>query len=200
VITSPEVLMRTSVVQQLGGQQQALWYTHDMEMWLRISAFADVGHVNGPDQAWHRDHPDSLSARLVDELQDLRERRAAFDVLFAGRAGSIPEAAVLQRLANHAIAREALRRACHLYERGRATSELVTPLIELAREVAAVEDLPDYWRRLERSAIDGTRVQRRPVYVAGVLRRRVQHQIDARLWRRTGSYGRSLGARNFGKV
>ena len=77
VITSPEVLMRTSVVQRVGGQQP-LMYTHDMEMWLRISAFADVARVNGPDQAWHRDHPDSLSARLVDELKDLHERRAAF--------------------------------------------------------------------------------------------------------------------------
>ena len=59
VITSPEVLMRTSVVQRVGGQQP-LMHTHDMEMWLRISAFADVARVNGPDQAWHRDHPDSL--------------------------------------------------------------------------------------------------------------------------------------------
>ena len=56
VISSPGVLMRTSVVQRVGGQQELLC-AHDMEMWLRISAFADVARVNGPDQAWHRDHP-----------------------------------------------------------------------------------------------------------------------------------------------
>jgi hypothetical protein len=32
-----------------------------MDMWLRISAFADVPRVNGPDQAWHRDHSESLA-------------------------------------------------------------------------------------------------------------------------------------------
>src|SRR5207247_4500019 len=147
----------------------------DMEMWLRMSAFADVGRVNGPDQAWHRDHPASLSARLVDELQDLRQRRAAFDVLFASRAGSIPEAAVLQRLASRAIARDALGRACHLYDRGKVSGELVAALTELAREVAPVEAMARDWRRLERrSALGAERVQHRPWYVAAEIRRRLE--------------------------
>jgi glycosyltransferase involved in cell wall biosynthesis len=200
VITSPEVLMRTSVVQRIGGQQPLLC-AHDTEMWLRISAFADVARVNGPDQAWHRDHPDSLMARLVDELTDLQERRAAFDVLFAGPAGSIPEAAVLQRLANRAIAREALRRACHLYDRGKATGEMVTALTGIAGEVAPVEAVSRDWRRLERrSALGADRVHRRPWYVTAAIRRRLEHEFKSRRWMRTGSYGRSLGARNFGKL
>ena len=199
VITAPEVLMRTSVVQRVGGQQP-LMHAHDMEMWLRISAFADVARVNGPDQAWHRHHPDSISA-LVDELQDLYERRAAFETLFAGPAGSIPEAAALQRLANRAIARDALRRACHLYDRGKATGEMVTALTRVAREVAPVEAVPDDWRRLERrSALGAERVQRRPWYVTAAIRRRLEHEFKARRWTRTGSYGRSLSARNFGKL
>ena len=53
VITSPEVVVRTSVIRRVGGQQP-LAHTHDMEMWMRISAFSDVGRVDGPDQAWHR--------------------------------------------------------------------------------------------------------------------------------------------------
>ena len=199
VITSPEVLMRTSVVQRVGGQQPLI-YAHDMEMWLRISAFADVARVNGPDQAWYRDHPGSLTA-LVDVLANMHERRAVFDTLFAGPAGSIPEAAVLQRLANRAIAREALRRACHLYDRGRATGEMVTALTGVAREVAPVEALPRDWRRLERrSALGAERVKRRPWYVTAAIRRRLENEFKARQWTRTGSYGRSLGARNFGKL
>ena len=200
VITSPEVLMRTSVVQRVGGQQP-LMCAHDMEMWMRISAFADVARVNGPDQAWHRDHPDSLMARLIDELKDLHERRDAFDVLFAGPAGSIPEAAELQRLANRAIAREALRSACHLYDRGKATGEMVTALTRVAREVAPVEAVSRDWRRLERrSALGAESVQRRPWYVAAAIRRRLEHEFKTRRWTRTGSYDRSLGARNFGKL
>jgi glycosyltransferase involved in cell wall biosynthesis len=198
VITSPEVLMRTSVVQRVGGQQP-LAHSHDMEMWLRISAFADVARVNGPDQAWHREHPQSLSARMADPLKDLRERRAAFDVLFAGPAGSIPEATVLQRLASHAIAREALDRACHLYDRGKATGTMVNALTELAREVVPVDEMPSDWRQLERrTALGAERVQRRPWYVMAAIRRRLENEFSTRRWARTGSYGRSLGNRNFG--
>jgi hypothetical protein len=187
--------MRTSVVEQVGGQQP-LAHSHDMEMWMRIAAFSEVGRVNGPDQAWHRDHPQSLSARM-DILTDLRERRDAFDVLFAGSAGSIGEAAVLQRLANRAIAREALTQACHLYDRGRATGELVTGLTELASEAMPVEALPREWRRLERrSALGAAHVHHRPWYVAAAIRRRLEHEVNRRRWRRTGSHSRSAGARS----
>jgi glycosyltransferase involved in cell wall biosynthesis len=201
VITSAEAFMRTSVVREVGGQEP-LRYTHDMEMWLRMAAFADVARVNGPDQAWHRDHPESLTERTIDsDLTNLRERRAAFDVLFAGRVGSIPEAAALERLAGRAMAREALRAACHLYDRGRATDELVAPLTQFAREVAPLEAAPHDWRRVERrAALGAERLRRRPWYLTGVIRRRLEHKFNARLWARTGSYGRSLGARNFGKV
>jgi glycosyl transferase family 2 len=201
VITSAEAFMRTSVVNEVGGQEP-LPYTHDMEMWFRMAAFADVARVNGPDQAWHRDHPASLTERTIDsDLTNLRHRRAAFGVLFSGPVGSIPEAPALERLAGRAMAREALRAACHLYDRGRATPELVAPLTEFAREVAPVEAVSSDWRRLERRAALGPeRVRRRPWYLTGVVRQRLEHRMNARLYARTGSYGRSLGARNFGKV
>src|SRR5664279_5125758 len=60
VITSPEVLMRASVVARVGGQRD-LAHTHDMEMWFRIAAFSDVVYILGADQAWHRVHEQSLS-------------------------------------------------------------------------------------------------------------------------------------------
>ena len=47
VITAPEVVMRSSVVERVGGQQP-LVYSHDLEMWMRIAAFSDVGRVDGP--------------------------------------------------------------------------------------------------------------------------------------------------------
>ena len=48
VITSPEVLMRSSVVERVGGQKY-LDHTHDMEMWLRLSAYSDVAYIHGAD-------------------------------------------------------------------------------------------------------------------------------------------------------
>lgn len=200
VITAPEAVMRTSLVERLGGQLE-LAHTHDMEMWLRIAAFSDVGRVNGPDQAWHREHDDSLSARKVDYLKDLRERWLAFDTLFAGPAGDLAEAPALRRLAHRAIAREALRRASYLYDRGRVDDALVRELREVASEVAPFDAVADEWRGLDRRMELGTdRVRRRPWSIGAVIQRRLEHEINSRLWTRTGSYGRSMGLRKLGNA
>lgn len=191
VITAPEAVMRRSVVEQVGGQQPLI-YAHDMEMWLRMSAFSDVGRVNGPDQAWHRVHPDSLTARLIDQVKDFRERAAVFDTLFAGPVGAIPEAQALRPIAHTALARDALRSACHLYDRGRANEETVAALTAIARELA-----PDYaalpeWRSLQRRADVGTEsVRRRPWYIAAAINRRLHSETMKRRWMRTGVHQRT---------
>jgi Glycosyl transferase family 2 len=195
VITAPEVLMRTSVVRRVGGQRP-LAHTHDMEMWFRMSAFSDVGRVDGPDQAWHRDHADSLSARLVDIAKDLLERKAAFDELFAGPAGSIPEAQTLMWLADRALAREALQRACHLFDRGKATEQSVATLVGFAREVQPVDANLPAWGALRRRTELGVHgVRRRPWYTAAAVRRRLQGEIRYRRWTRTGAYERNGSSR-----
>ena len=191
VITAPEVVMRRSVVERVGGQQP-LAYAHDMEMWLRIAAFSDVGRVNGPDQAWHRVHPDSLTARTMDQVKEFHERAAVFDTLFASPAGAIPEARVLQSIARRALARDSLRSACHLFDRGRASEQSVAAMTALARELA-----PDYttlpeWRGLKRRADLGmSRVQRRPWYVAAAVGRRLRYETMKWRWMRTGAWERT---------
>ena len=77
---------------------------------------------------------------------------------------------MLQLLAYRAIARDALRRACHLCDRCRATDEMVSALTGIAREVAPVEAVPRDWRRLERrSALGAERVRLRLWYVTAAL-------------------------------
>jgi hypothetical protein len=186
VITSPEALMRTSVVERVGGQQP-LAHTHDMEMWFRIAAFSDVGRVDGADQAWHREHSASLSSRMVDSLTDLRERRDAFETLFDGVAASIPEARRLRQVARTAIARDALRSACHLFDRGRATEESVASLVKIASETAPADALLAEWRRLRRrEALGVESVRRRPWYAAAAARRRLEFEISYLRWKRNG--------------
>ena len=123
VITSPEVLMRRAVIEEL-GYMAPLRHAHDMELWLRIAAFTDVGYVHGADQAWHRDHPDSVSAREVDGLVDLAERLEAFEILFSGIARSAPGAAGLLVDARHALVSEALHTARLELDRGLPHPEL----------------------------------------------------------------------------
>ncbi|HWK26860.1 MAG TPA: glycosyltransferase family 2 protein [Solirubrobacter sp.] len=191
VITAPEVLMRTSVVERVGGQMP-LAHTHDMEMWLRMAAFSDIGRVGGADQAWHREHAASLSSRKVDRIKDLAERRAAFDVLFSGPVGVIPEAPTLRCLAQRAIARDALREACHLLDRGKATEDVLERLVTIAGEVEPAGGRLRGWRQLERRrALDIDRVSSRPWYVAAALGRRLRNELRYLHWTRTGVYGPS---------
>ena len=48
VITSPEVVIRASVMKPVGPLSPRLKFGMDMEMWLRIAAVSDVGRVDGP--------------------------------------------------------------------------------------------------------------------------------------------------------
>lgn len=119
-ITSPEVLMRTAVAQASGGQRD-LAQAHDFEMWLRLAATSDVGYVVGADQAWHREHEASRSARQVDEVTDLTERWRAFHLALE----ACPDervAATLLAAARRSLVREAVHRVRHERRRGRAGS------------------------------------------------------------------------------
>lgn len=130
VITSAEVVMRRSVVDRLGGQLD-LAHTHDMEMWLRLASFSDVGYVHGADQAWHRDHAASLSAREVDIARDLAERRLAFATLFDGPTGSLDWAPAARDAVWERLDRELLELLEHEVDANGGTSATFARLLEL---------------------------------------------------------------------
>lgn len=130
VITSAEVVMRRSVVDRLGGQLD-LAHTHDMEMWLRLASFSDVGYVHGADQAWHRDHDASLSAREVDIARDLAERRLAFATLFDGPAGSLEWAPAARAAVWEQLDRELLELLEHEVDANGGSSATFARLLEL---------------------------------------------------------------------
>jgi Glycosyl transferase family 2 len=185
-ITSPEVVMRASVVAVVGGQKE-LAHTHDMEMWMRISAVSDVGHVDGADQAWHRDHEASRSAVDVDLLTELEERRDAFDVLFAGPEVALPDGDELRGLAHRALAVDALERACRAYDRNAVAERPVDELVRFALEVyPGAEELPQ-WRALRRRRRLGPAwSSKMPWFLLPALVRKVQVRRAYRVWERTG--------------
>ncbi len=113
-ITSPEVLMRRSVVDVIGGQMP-LAHTHDMEMWLRIAAISDIGRVRGADQAYYRVHALSMQQTVhAGFLFDLVARNRAFQSVFEKEGASLPERDELYGLAKRALALTAIRRARRL--------------------------------------------------------------------------------------
>lgn len=188
VITSPEVLMRRSVVERV-GYQAPLRHTHDMEMWLRISGFADVAYIHGADQAWHREHASSMSAVEVDELVDLKERLQAFEVLFAGPLGSISEASLLEEAAAKSFLTEALRAACHELDRGAGASELFNFCIGMAEDLNPTIRQRETLKRLKARAQVKSLL---PWAHPGALCRRVVGRAKSEMriahWHRNGVY------------
>lgn len=189
VITSPEVLMRSSVVHKVGGQRP-LAHTHDMEMWLRLAAFADVAHLAGADQAWHRDHAASLSARQVDVVTDFSERAAAFAELASGVAAEVPGMPALHEAAHGALVRQVLRAGRYEIDRGRRDPAHIRRLMAAALATDPGLASTAAWRRLDADLDAAPRPGER---VTGLARASIVRADDIRRswrWARTGTYTR----------
>lgn len=192
VITSPEAFMRMSTVHRTGGQRD-LQHTHDMEMWLRLAALSDVGYVQGADQAWHREHPASLSvsSESAGGLTILRERHAAFVTALTDPlvALELDTAAELRTLTETTLATEALQRAIYERDRRRHDRELESALIDFAAtRPAPTTHLPE-WRALARRQAAGPSwVPRHPWLYGRPVVRILRRLVSERRWRRTGVY------------
>jgi glycosyltransferase involved in cell wall biosynthesis len=120
-ISSPEVVVRTSVQRDAGGYDPACQHACDLNMWLRIAAISDVAYVRGAAQALYRIHPDSMFRAMLagdaGPIIDLRERRAAFDRFFTSAESRLLDAAGLRQMVARTLARQALWRASRAYDR-----------------------------------------------------------------------------------
>ncbi|WP_203135833.1 glycosyltransferase family 2 protein [Microbacterium sp. JZ31] len=185
VITSPEVVMRRSVLDEIGGQRD-LAHTHDMEHWLRIAAHADVAYLEGCDQAWHREHEGSLSTRADEPIVFLREANAAFETLCDQLSG----AEDLRLAARRGVALAALRYARRDVDRGRISevAELLRDLaLELDAGVLATREggaFASAWRRASTWPHAAARISG----LVPLVRRRRWSDARWRRWRRTGVY------------
>jgi glycosyltransferase involved in cell wall biosynthesis len=102
-ILSPEVVMRTAVVREIGGYNPLLPKSGDLEYWLRTANRWDVGRVNGRVQAFYRQHEANMHATILPSMaDDYRHRLLAFRYL------SGTDSAHLVDRARRALAREAL--------------------------------------------------------------------------------------------
>ena len=145
-ISSPEVVVRTSVHRRAGRYDSRCFHTSDLNMWLRIAAIADVAVIKGVPQALYRVHGDSMLRNDSDPMVHLRERRKAFDLFFADCADELTDAAGLRRLAGRALAAQALWRASRAVDRGLTEGPEALPVDELV--TFAHEVYPDT-RRLQ---------------------------------------------------
>jgi glycosyltransferase involved in cell wall biosynthesis len=146
-ISSPEVVVRTSLQRQLGGYRADLPHAGDLEMWLRFAAHASIVYLAGVDQAYYRKHVASMQAtKFNSTLADLIQRRAAFDAVFDAHGQKIEDMEPLRRKAHRSLAKEALWTACWSYDRRRLDRVSVDDLEAFARETyTSVRSLTEYW-------------------------------------------------------
>jgi len=189
-ISSPEAVVRTSVQRQVGGYDPACVHASDLNMWLRIAAVSDVAYVRGVAQAIYRIHPGSMLRSQSGPIEDLRERRVAFDSFFAQCGPLLADGQHLQETAGRALARQALWRASRTYARGlvadpqaRDFDELVAFAQEVCPDVRGLRE----WRGLALRRRLGSRHSRWfPPFLATGAAHRLHNQLMWRRWRVRG--------------
>jgi glycosyltransferase involved in cell wall biosynthesis len=186
VISSPEVVVRTSVQQAIGGYRPELPHTGDAEMWMRFAVHSDVAYVKGADQAFYRIHAGQMTKDRVAYL-DLVQRKAAYDMLFDEHAGRIPKAARLRRHAGRRMAKEALWRACRAYDRRRMDATPIPELVDFARGAyPRLERLPEYWGLRWREKVGPQVCPYLQPLMLSAVHRRARNALWWRRWARQG--------------
>jgi glycosyltransferase involved in cell wall biosynthesis len=143
-ITSPEVVIRTSLLKRVGGFDARLPHAADMELWMRLAANAEVGFIRGVDQAYYRLHQQNMR-KAYGALRDLRERRLVFEMVLDRYGKRLPDATGLSGMVHRKLGREALWAAGRAYDRGGTEQPEVSELLAFAFDCCPeVSKLPLY--------------------------------------------------------
>ncbi len=144
-IASPEAVVRTSVHHEVGYYDPALAHTADVEMWLRIAAVCDVGHINGIDQAYYRRQQVSHSTQFS-MYQDIGERWTAYSQFLAGWSKT-EHAARYRPLVQRRLSRSALFLLLLQLEHGEDADAM--GVLDLAHSIDPEITDSDLWRDAE---------------------------------------------------
>jgi glycosyltransferase involved in cell wall biosynthesis len=194
-ITSPEIIVRTSLQKRVGGYDPQLPKAADMEMYMRLAASADVGFIRGVDQAFYRVHGQNMS-KAVSALMDLRQRRSVFQVVLDRYVETLSDPKRLSDMVHRQLGREALWAAGRVYDRGRIRrTELARRFLgTLAdEEERNVDDLVafafDCWPEVNRLPLYRTLESRKRIGPRGMyymLNNKGQWWLRRRSWKYRG--------------
>jgi glycosyltransferase involved in cell wall biosynthesis len=145
-VPTPTAVVRTSVQHRLGGYRADSPYAGDLEMWLRLAAYADVGELHA-DQAIYRRHGANMSAGWHSALEVTFEHsRRAYETVLTEHADVISGATRLRGVVRRQVARRALRMATNRYCRGRGDASEIAWLESHAADVHGhCGLLPEWW-------------------------------------------------------
>lgn len=188
-ISSPEVVVRSSIQSVVGDYDPACYHTSDLNMWLRIAAVSDIAYIRGAAQAIYRINPQGMLRSDADDMVDLRSRQAAFDSFFA-RCPELENAARLQAMVGSTLARHALWRASRAFDRNLVDGPSALPvaeLIEFAHEVCPDARRLREWRGLQvRRTLGAGRSLVFVPFIATGAAHRVRGHLDQLRWKTRG--------------
>jgi glycosyltransferase involved in cell wall biosynthesis len=187
-ITSPEVMVRTTLQQKVGGYDPGLPHAGDIEMWMRLAAHADVGYLRGVDQAYYRVHGANMSTtQFGGSMDDLRQRLSAYEAVLERCGDRLGDRAELDAMVHRTLARQALRRAARAYDRGRTDRVPVDELVAFAADCwPEYRTLPEYRGLAVRRHIGVRAMPYLQPLVLTALAHKGREKLWWRTWRRTG--------------
>jgi glycosyltransferase involved in cell wall biosynthesis len=181
VILSPEAVIRTSALREIGKVHADLSHTADFETWMQLAAVSDVGYVARADQAYYRIHPENMH-NSFDWRADMSERLKAFDIFFTECSERLSDAHSMRRIAHRTIAREALSHAMRASMDGVDNRQSVDEYVAFAFNAwPDSRSLPE-WRILSRiGKMRDSRLRQHPSFAALAATRKFRSSL---LWRR----------------
>jgi glycosyltransferase involved in cell wall biosynthesis len=119
IVPTAAAVVRTALQKRLGGYRPELPHSGDMEMWLRFAAHGSVGMFEAH-QAVYRRHDGNMSAPYLSRsgLQDLLQRKAAFDCFFETCGPAVPNSSQLRFRLFRLLGREAIGFASAAFNEG----------------------------------------------------------------------------------
>jgi glycosyltransferase involved in cell wall biosynthesis len=189
-ITSPEVVVRTTLQQRVGGYRADLPHTADIEMWMRLAAHADVGYLKGVDQAYYRIHNANMSAGYYDgagALPDLIQRRRAYQAVLEECGAQISDRDKLEGRVRHRLAADALYRAVRAVDARRSASVPIDELVQFAEATYPEAHRLAQYRSLQlRRKIGDTWSARLRLSTPAAVARRARTWMWWQSWKRRG--------------
>lgn len=150
-IMSPEVVLRREAWEQAGPYDADLPHSADLALWLTTACGWDIGHVDGPPQAYYRVHGANMHlTEYAGMLLDLRQRHRCFEIVLTGPSAPADASSLLAQ-AGAALAREALDIAADPGLPDGQAEEFRTLAAELGPDVRPPVRLPAPVRRVGRS-------------------------------------------------
>ena len=159
-IETATAVVRTSLQKRVGGYRPELPHSGDLEMWLRLAAYGDVGEI--PEvQAFTRIHAHNMRhGYTADRVRaDYEQRHRAFRIFFENQSERLENAERLARLAHRSLAEEVLWAAARHFEEAEEDAATVR-LMDLAPTIdGTIRWTPLWWKTWVKRALGPQRWQ-----------------------------------------